>query len=407
MVAILGFAAALSLEFNSKVLAGNFRNISDYKSYKELCEDRNNQPKEIKRFIEYHLHPPNRFEAFNCSQSEKYVSEYVDLPGVPDLRLLRFTPNVEKFTLNDDRLITGYKNLELLKKLNTLLLSASSLDILSNVKLNNLVVLLVKIKGERLASNVNFFRTMPKLAEFSESNAIPSRGDLRGIITSLPIIPPTIYIEGENLVDISSLSSAKGVVDVTLIGPKVSNIEAIGKLRDLKVLKIFSQEIFNIDSLSGLKKLQLLAIGGGKIENLSPLSSLVNLKVLSITSNNVSDISSLASLVNIDNLNLSCNKIENVESLKFLINIDKPKASYIFLIQNAVSDISSLLPLAKNWYLDISGNKLAKVSFQKEITNLEITNREITNRMTDRKITMNDYCKGAGMPGRNKLDLFF
>jgi hypothetical protein len=170
MVAILGFAAALSLELNSKLRAGNFRKVSDYKSFEELCEDRNNQPQETKDSIVAIMVGLSDSNQFNCYKVGEKLARIRTLQNtfedyvLSDLNLLRFFPSLEYLVLDDEKIVSDFSSLESLKNLDTLILIVSSLDKLRNVRLNNLVQLELTIKGDRLASDPDIFKLMPKFS---------------------------------------------------------------------------------------------------------------------------------------------------------------------------------------------------------------------------------------------------
>jgi internalin A len=276
-VALFGIAIVFGFAGDSHGFAKpSSRKVSDYKSFTEICLDRENLSKATKDSIEILLWEPidgSGRPKSTCDEAGRRMNSIISLNNdILDLDLLRFTPNVESLGINGDKVVSDFSGLESLGKLQKLVLSISSLDKLGNIKLKHLRVMYLTITGARLASDVNAFKMMPNFAEFSEGNDTnyDSTGGI--ILPGLPTI--SLVLNGGNLTDISALKSAKGLVH----------------------LKLQGQQISDISSLSALTHLKRLTICGTRVSNISPLSSLVNLDSLSLRKNRITDFSPLGAL---------------------------------------------------------------------------------------------------------------
>ncbi len=336
-IGLLGIAVAFGFAIDSSSFAeSSSRKVSDYKSFTKICLDRENLPKATKDSIEmllFSLRYPGVNKP-NCDEAAQRIASISDINGISDLNLLRFTPNVKKLGIDGDK-ISDFSSLQSLEKLERLVLSISSLDRLGNIKLKHLRMLYLTITGDRLASDVNAFKMMPKFAEFSTSNdtgyspysptgtigIIVYKTPSGGYIEATPSV--TLVLNGGGLTDISALKSAKGLVFFYLNGQKISDISSLSSLIHLKRLEISAKKVSNLSSLSTLTNLGSLRISDASVSDISPLSSLINLNHLVLSKNMISNISPLAGLVKLYILDLSCNNIEDIEPLRSLSKFTK------------------------------------------------------------------------------------
>lgn len=96
-------------------------------------------------------------------------------------------------------------------------------------------------------------------------------------------------------------------------------------------------QISDITALGELKNLRNLDLFGNNIYDIQPLAGLVNLELLNLSLNHVSDVTPLQNLTKLFNLELPGNEITNVEPLADLKNL-----TVVDLLGNPVTDYSSL-----------------------------------------------------------------
>jgi hypothetical protein len=380
-VNVLGIAVAFGFASDNHGFAEpSNRKISDYNSFTEICLDRENLPKATKESIESLLwEPVYPYDGVNkpsCDEAGQRMAFIRSINGISDLDLLRFTPNVESLGIDGDKVVSDFSSLQSLEKLERLVLSISSLDNLGNIKLKHLRMLYLTITGDRLASDVNAFKMMPKFTEFSASNDTgyspysPTGATIgiigyqtpSGYVEATPSV--TLVLNGVRLTDISALKSAKGVIVLHILGQQISDISSLSSLTHLKVLSISAKKVSNLSSLSTLTNLRSLRISDASVSDISPLSSLVNLSFLILAKNRISDISPLSSLVKLYNLDLHCNDIEDVEPLKSLSRL-----RLLVLSFNQITKIDSLLSFSRFTGIHISGNRVKKVDLPSNFDN--------------------------------------
>ena len=102
---------------------------------------------------------------------------------------------------------------------------------------------------------------------------------------------------------------------------KLSNIEKLSTLNNLKILKLNTLGLKNIDFLSGLTKLEHLELMENNLENVDALSELTELKTLIINENKLKNINGLRNKTKLIKLNLSKNQIEDINPLEKSVDL--------------------------------------------------------------------------------------
>ena len=102
---------------------------------------------------------------------------------------------------------------------------------------------------------------------------------------------------------------------------KLSNIEKLSTLNNLKILKLNTLGLKNIDFLSGLTKLEHLELMKNNLENVDALSELTELKTLIINENKLKNINGLRNKTKLIKLNLSKNQIEDINPLEKSVDL--------------------------------------------------------------------------------------
>jgi len=115
---------------------------------------------------------------------------------------------------------------------------------------------------------------------------------------------------------IENIESLNSLENLYLVQNKIKEI-GILKKKDLKMLELGGNRIGSIgDDLNGCPNLCELYLGQNKISRIEGLNHLVNLKIISLQSNRITKIEGLDCLVNLEELYLSHNGIQVMEGLK-------------------------------------------------------------------------------------------
>lgn len=118
---------------------------------------------------------------------------------------------------------------------------------------------------------------------------------------------------------------------------RITDIEGLNELSELKMLDLSSNDITKIEGLDKLTDLKRLDLNSNCITKIDGLGNLRNLTMLDLSNNKISKIQGLKSLSNLDFLDLHDNvitKIENIQSLWFL--------KTLFLHNNLITSVPKI-----------------------------------------------------------------
>jgi Leucine-rich repeat (LRR) protein len=154
---------------------------------------------------------------------------------------------------------------------------------------------------------------------------------------------------GNRFQDLWFLIGWTNIESLQLNEARIDNLEPIGYLMNLKVLRCNSNLISDVSSLAGLHYLYHLELNHNRIEDLSPLRSL-GLRILLLNRNQIKEISVLSSCKSLKHLELAQNKVTSLNALQKL-PIEK-----LVVSRNQIRDISVLSTLDYLKMLDVSNN---------------------------------------------------
>ena len=198
----------------------------------------------------------------------------------------------------------------------------------------------------------------------------------------------TLNATGAGIVDLTGISLATGLEELTLNGNAISNLAPLAEATGLKHLGLANNAISDLTPLAGLTELVYLELGNNAVSDLSPLAGLSKLETLSLRNNAVSDISPLSELLGVKWLYLSGNAISDASPLagsdKLLwLSIDNNAISelsflaglrelqWLYIDDNAISDLSALAYLTELHTLSADGNVISDLSPLVELAGLE------------------------------------
>lgn len=147
---------------------------------------------------------------------------------------------------------------------------------------------------------------------------------------------------------------------------EISDIEGIQYMKNAKYVYLEKNNIIDISLLSELSELEVLSLSGNKIADISSLSSLTNLKTIYLHTNLLRDLTPLSVLTNLKELYLGGNYIKVIEPLSTLTNLES-----LFLGDNQIIDLNPLKKLVKLKSLDIYANSMLDITPLKSLNSLE------------------------------------
>ena len=144
---------------------------------------------------------------------------------------------------------------------------------------------------------------------------------------------------------------------------KITEINGLNKLKDLKTLDLRQNDISKIEGLENLENLKELILGGNNIVKIQGLNNLRNLENLELWNNKITEIANLGCLISLKELKLEYNHITKIQRLDNLIHLKN-----LSLWHNKIMEIEGLENLTDLKCLDLSDNE--EISELKGLGNL-------------------------------------
>jgi protein phosphatase 1 regulatory subunit 7 len=154
----------------------------------------------------------------------------------------------------------------------------------------------------------------------------------------------TLDLSFNKIKHIKNVSHLKKLTDLFFVQNKISRIEGLEGLTELRNLELGANRIREIENLESLKSLEELWLGKNKITEMKNLDSLSNLRIISIQSNRLTNLTGLSNLPNLEELYFS---------------------------HNAVADLSGLEKNTTLRVLDFSNNQISHLEHLSTLVNLE------------------------------------
>jgi hypothetical protein len=162
-------------------------------------------------------------------------------------------------------------------------------------------------------------------------------------LAHLDINSPEVFCPS-SLTDISAVTTARALEQLTLQGHGITSLAGFGNLKRLRVLYLAENDISDVSALAAIPALQELYLGSNQLTSLSSASGLTTLRGLDVSGNPISNLSGLSSLEGLETLrldNLGLTALPNVSTLGSLRTI-----SFAF------NQVTSLEPLTPLWTLN-------------------------------------------------------
>lgn len=171
----------------------------------------------------------------------------------------------------------------------------------------------------------------------------------------------------------------------------------IGRLGNLRQLKLRSNRIENIAPLADLRKLTILDLDNNHVTDLSPLKLLSSLVHLNVRNNKMGNVDSIQGVHSLIFLDLENNQIENIDALRGCLQLqqlylrgnsisniqplsDMRSLVELVLRSNHLSDITPISTLIKLRILDLENNRIPDVTALtdlKHLTTLKLSNNQL------------------------------
>lgn len=166
--------------------------------------------------------------------------------------------------------------------------------------------------------------------------------------------PEGAIYKGE-LLSIESLSRGSACTSSPI---RISSLEGIQNIKNLKSLYLVDHHLVDLSPLKGLTKLERLTVSKADfIRDIECLGNLINLKQLNLEKNMIEDISPLSKMTHLEEVILSNNLISDISCFEAMSNLQK-----LQLANNNISVIESLRNMKNLKWLWLGENPIEDYS---------------------------------------------
>ena len=181
-----------------------------------------------------------------------------------------------------------------------------------------------------------------------------------------------IFLDWNEITDLSPLRGFNDLEKISFSGNNVSDISVLGNLKNLENITAINNKIENIETISGLD-IKYICLDGNNISNINVVSNWTNLVDMSFANNIIENVPDFSKLVNLETVNLSNNKIKSIENISG--NIEE-----LSIDNNELTSLSGVQNLSKLKILSVSNNQINSLSELEslgELENLNINKNQI------------------------------
>ncbi|CAL5985062.1 leucine-rich_repeat domain-containing protein [Hexamita inflata] len=149
----------------------------------------------------------------------------------------------------------------------------------------------------------------------------------------------TLYVDNNQIKDVSPLNSLTNLKILYLPDNKVSDLSQLRNLCRLEELNIGFNELTDLYGVQHLKSLKNLTVSGNRISDRSPLSECQKLEYLSIQNNQITSIAPLLKIQTLHILHPENNFITELGQSRFRLNMQQEPSEHIILLSNRMRAI--------------------------------------------------------------------
>ena len=165
-----------------------------------------------------------------------------------------------------------------------------------------------------------------------------------------------ISASGNQVSDISFLQNLQNIQNVNFSNNNISNINVLSNLTNIKYLYLDNNQIQDITAIGNLSNLVELSIAGNQIANIDLLTKLTAIENIDASRNSITSIANFNNNTTIEKLNLNYNQLQSLNGIEKLINLEVLSAS-----NNKIEDISALGNLSKLYNLNLNKNEINSI----------------------------------------------
>lgn len=178
-----------------------------------------------------------------------------------------------------------------------------------------------------------------------------------------------IFLDWNEIEDLTPLSDFKNLTQISFSGNKVEDLTPLSNLKDLQNIIAINNKIKTIKPLSNLINIEYVCLDGNQLENIDIIYNWKNATEISFANNNINKIPTLSNLLELRRINLMGNNIETISNIGNVENLEKLEVD-----NNQMSTLDGIQNLKGLKYLSCSNNSIKDITQVTELLELENIN---------------------------------
>ncbi len=253
---------------------------------------------------------------------------------------------------------------------------AAEVDITSNFKdenLKNAILELAKEATEDENKTQIYESDIDKIVEMPGGTSLKLANkdikDLSGIEVFAGKGVTWIFLDWNELTDLTPLSSLTELTKISFSGNTVTDLTPLASLENLRNLTAINNNIETLEPIANLSNIEYICLDGNKLTSIQEISNWTNLEEISFSNNLIEQIPNLEQLQGLEKINLNGNKIQSlsqISNLEALTNLE--------IDNNGLTSLEGLEKLNNLQILSCSNNQISDITPITKLENLENLN---------------------------------
>lgn len=230
----------------------------------------------------------------------------------------------------------------------------SSTQTFSNIDLASIVDLDCSGRGILTIEGAQYLATLAS-ADFDD-NSIGDLSPLADVKTSLT----SLKVRDNALVSVAALADHPALQNLYLSGNNIADLSALSSAADLRIVDVSNNRLTNLDGLGSHAYLLSVTAAGNSLTDISALAALPRVTTIDVSNNQLTDLSALSTstaTTRLKTVTISGNRISSISVLSRFTKLATLRAA-----NNKISDLTSLTGLTQLLEVDVTNNQVTSLA---------------------------------------------
>lgn len=212
--------------------------------------------------------------------------------------------------------------------------------------------------------------------------------DLSGIEVFAEKEVSWIFLDWNEITNLTPLQNFKNLTKISFSGNKVSDLIPLSKIETLENIIAINNEINTIEPIKDLTNIKYICLDGNNIDNIDVIANWTKLEKFSFQNNQIKRIPNLSKLEQLNTINLSNNIINTLNDIGQIHSLEN-----LEIDNNELTDLDGIGYLQNLKVLSCGNNKLSTLKGIENVIYLENLNLNKNQLQDIEGISKNQYLK--------------